>query len=114
MESGLKEPQQISVFCTLVIPYTAGFVKALSTPLVESKRKLCYAHVTVSRFYRTTACISDLETNELIVSPSTHFPRSGVHLKSFKSPSISWYLETVSPQKVRKGEQTEVARTVVC
>lgn len=82
--------------------------------LVESKRRLCYAHVTVSRFYRTTACISDLETNELVVSPSTHFPKCGVRLKSFKSPSISWYLETVSPQKLREGEQTEFARTVVC
>jgi hypothetical protein len=52
--------------------------------------------------------------NELVVSPSTHFPKCGVHLKSFKSPSISWYLETISPQKVREGEQTKVARTVVC
>lgn len=89
-------------------------MKAWSTPLVESKRRLCYAHVTVSRFYRTTDCISDLETNELVVSPSTHFSQRGIHLKSFKSPSINWNLETVSPQKVREGEQTEVSRTVVC
>jgi hypothetical protein len=97
-----------------VCPFTAGFVKTLSTPLVETKRRLCYAHVTVSRFYGTTVCISDLETNELVVSTSTHFPQSGVHLKSFISPSIVWYLETVSPQKVREGEQTEVSRTLVC
>jgi len=77
-------------------------VKALSTPLVESKCRLCYAHVTVSRLYRTTDCIFDLEKNEFVVSPSTHFPQSGGHLKTFKSPSISWYLETVSPQKANK------------
>ena len=78
-ERNLKEPHQISVFCTLVAPCTAGFVKALSTPLAESKRRLCYAHVTVSRFYRTTACISDLETSNSL---------SALALTSHKGESI--------------------------